>query len=209
MKIDVWYDVVCPWCWLGKARLDAATKGLDSVEVVTHAFELDAKAPKDLDISSSELVAKKYGMSPAQLEAAHSRISSMGREVGIEYHFDKVRSSNTFDAHQLVHHARAAGGEEKANDMIDRLFRANFHDGLRVGTRDVLLRIAKEAGLDEADTAAALDAERYGEQVRADEAKARSLGVSGVPFFLVDGKHRVEGAQSVDALRSALQRAAG
>lgn len=209
MKIDVWYDVVCPWCWLGKARLDAATQGLDGVEVVTHAFELDAKAPKDLDVPTSELVTKKYGMSLAQLEAAHARISSMGKEVGIEYHFDKVRSSNTFDAHQLVHHARASGGEAKANDMIDRLFRANFHDGLRVGTRDVLLRIAKEAGLDEADTAAALDAERYGELVRADEQRARSLGVSGVPFFLVDGKHRVEGAQSVDALRSALQRAAG
>jgi predicted DsbA family dithiol-disulfide isomerase len=207
VKIDVWYDVVCPWCWLGKARLDAATAGRSDVEVVTHAFELDARAPKDLDVPTSELIVKKYGMSPAQLEASHERIASMGREVGIEYHFDRVRSSNTFDAHQLVHFARAAGGEAKASEVVARLFRANFHDGLRVGTRDVLVRLAKEAGLDEAEAASALDAQRFADEVRADERLARDHGVSGVPFYLVGGKVRVEGAQSVETLRGALDRA--
>ncbi|MBS2014062.1 MAG: DsbA family oxidoreductase [Deltaproteobacteria bacterium] len=206
MKIDVWYDVVCPWCWLGKARLDAAVSGRTDLEVVTHAFELDASMPKDLDVPTSDLVAKKYGISKAQLEGTHARLVAMGKELGIDYHFEKVRSSNTFDAHQLVHHARANGGEAKANDVVDRLFQANFREGRRVAERDVLLGVAEAAGLDRADVAAALDEARYGEAVRADQRRARELGVSGVPFFLVDGKRRVEGAQSVEALREAITR---
>ena len=111
MRIDVWYDVICPWCWLGKARLDKALEGERQIEVVTHSFELDSRSPKDLDIPSSEMVAKKFGIGRAQLDAMHERMSAMGREVGIEYQFDRVRTANTFDAHQLVHHARSVGGE--------------------------------------------------------------------------------------------------
>jgi predicted DsbA family dithiol-disulfide isomerase len=210
MKIDVWYDVVCPWCWLGKARLDTALAGFDGrdgVEVVTHSFELDPRTPADLDVAGTDMLQQKFGMGRAQIESLHGRIAAMGREVGIEFRFDRVRTANTFDAHQLVHHARATGGEASANAMVDRLFRANFRDGLRVGSRDVLLGLAKEAGLDEADVRAALDEQRHASLVRADEARAEELGVNGVPFFVFDGKLRVSGAQSVDILRTALERA--
>ncbi|MBX3190412.1 MAG: DsbA family oxidoreductase [Labilithrix sp.] len=206
MKVDVWYDLVCPWCWLGKARLDAATAGRADVEVVTHGFQLDAKAPRDRDVPMTELLVTKLGMSRVQIAALHERLVTMGREVGIEYQFDRVRSSNTSDAHQLVHHARAAGGNAKANEVVERMFRANFRDGLRIGSRDVLVRLAKEAGLDEADAAAALEEQRYAEAVRDDEQRVRGMGVSGVPFFLVDGEVRISGAESIDALRAALAR---
>lgn len=207
MRIDVWYDVVCPWCWLGKARLDKAALGLERVEIVTHSFELDSKTPKDLDVRTSEMLAKKYGMGRAQIDSLHDRIDAMGREVGIEYHFDRVRTANTFDAHQLVHHARKAGGEPAANDMIDRLFAANFREGLRIGDRDVLVRIAKEAGLDAAEAATALEDRRYADAVLADERRAGELGVNGVPFYVFDGKVRVSGAQSVEILKSAIEKA--
>lgn len=205
MKIDVWYDVICPWCWLGKARLDRALAGVTDLEVVSHSFELDSRSAKDLDVPSVEHIAKKYGMGRAQIDALHARIETMGREVGIGFQFDRVRTSNTFDAHQLVHHARSVGGEKAANDIVDRLFVANFHDGLRVGSRDVLLRLAKDAGLDPDDAKAALEGQRWADEVRADERRAGELGISGVPFFLFDGKVQVSGAQSVDVLRRAIE----
>jgi len=204
-RIDVWYDVVCPWCWLGKARLDSAVKEVGGeVEVVSRSFQLDGKADADLDILTTDMLVKKYGMSRAQIDALHQRLVTMGHEVGIEYKFDRVRTSNTFDAHQLVHHARKEGGESKANELAERLFKANFQDGKRIGTRDVLLAIAAEAGLNEAEVRAALETAAYAENVRADESKARGLGVSGVPFFLINGKVGISGAQTVDVLKKAI-----
>lgn len=203
-KIDVWYDVVCPWCWLGKARLDAALADRSDVEVRPHAFELDRNQPPDLDVGVSDFIAKKLGIPREKLDAMHERMVGLGREVGIEYQFERGRTSNTFEAHQLVHVARKAGGEASANDMVERLFRANFRDGLRVGSRDVLLSLAREAGIDGA--ADALEAQTYASAVRADEAKANAMGVGGVPFFLFGDKLAVEGAQSVAVLREALHR---
>lgn len=206
MRIDVWYDVICPWCWLGKARLDKALVETKDIEVVSHSFELDSRSPKDLDVSTTEHIAKKYGMGRAQIDALHGRLESMGREVGIDYHFDRVRTANTFDAHQLVHHARSTGGEKAANDMVDRLFAANFRDGQRIGSSDVLVRLAGEAGLDANEAKAALEGQRWADEVRADERRAGELGISGVPFFLFDGKVQVSGAQSVEVLRQAIDR---
>lgn len=206
LHIDVWYDVVCPWCWLGKARLDAALAGRSDVEVRTHAFELDRKQPPELDVATSDFIAKKLGMPREKLDGLHQKLVAMGQEVGIDYHFDRTRTANTFEAHQLVHVARNAGGEAAANDMVERLFRANFRDGLRVGSRDVLLALARDAGI--ADAAEALEAQTYAAAVRDDEAKAHAMGVGGVPFFLFEGRLAVEGAQSVAVLREALARAA-
>ena len=208
MRIDVWYDVICPWCWLGKARLDKALADVANVEVVSHSFELDSRSAKDLDVSNVEHIAKKYGMGRAQIDALHARIEAMGREVGIDFQFERVRTANTFDAHQLVHHARSVGGQKAANAMVDRLFVANFHDGLRVGSRDVLLKLAEDAGLDPAEAKAALEGQRWADEVRADERRASEIGISGVPFFLFDGKVQVSGAQSIDVLRQAIDRAA-
>ncbi|MFO0738427.1 MAG: DsbA family oxidoreductase [Labilithrix sp.] len=202
MKIDVWSDVICPWCWLGRARLAkavAASPRSPEIEIVFRSFELDPGSPKDLDIPTNEMLEKKFNMDKAQIDAMHRRISAMGREEGIDYQFDKARTSNTFDAHRLVHLAAEQG---RRTEMVDRLFEANFHDGIRVGDRKNLIALADELGVSGA--AEALESQRFADAVRADEAEAKQRGVSGVPFFLLDGKRAVAGAQSVDVLVRAL-----
>lgn len=202
MKIDVWSDVICPWCWLGRARLAkavAASPRSAEIEIVFRSFELDPGSPKDLDIPTNEMLEKKLKMGKSQIDAMHQRISAMGKEEGIDYQFDKARTSNTFDAHQLVHLAAEQG---RRTEMVDRLFEANFRDGIRVGDRKNLIALAEEIGVSGA--AEALEGQRFADAVRADEAEARQRGVSGVPFFLVDGKKAVAGAQSVDVLARAL-----
>jgi predicted DsbA family dithiol-disulfide isomerase len=206
MKVDVWSDVICPWCWLGKARLEKAIASFEGeeVEVVFRSFELDPRTPKDLDVPTDEMLAKKFGVGRPQIDAMHERLRGLGQADGIDFHFERARTSNTFDAHQLLQLARAQG---KQRAMSDRLFRANFAEGVRVGSRPELVRLASEVGLDGADVRAALEEERFAPAVREDEAQARAFGITGVPFFLLDGKLAVSGAQSVDVLRQALQQA--
>jgi predicted DsbA family dithiol-disulfide isomerase len=207
MRVDVWSDVVCPWCWLGKARLEKALASLDKagdVEVVFRSFELDPRTPKDLDIPTDEMLAKKFGVARPQIDAMHERLRSLGRADGIDFHFERARTSNTFEAHQLLQLARSQG---KQRMMGDRLFRANFEEGVRVGSRPELVRLGTEVGLDGAEVQAALEEERFAPAVREDEAQARAFGITGVPFFLLDGKLAVPGAQSVDVLRQALEQA--
>lgn len=204
MKVEVWSDVICPWCWLGRARLAkavAASPKKSEIEVVFRSFELDPSTPKDLDVSTNEMLKKKFGIGQAQIDAMHERIAGMGKEEGIEFRFDKTRTSNTFEAHQLVHLAAAHG---KRTEMVDRLFEANFHDGIRVGDRTKLVALAVEIGLAQADVEAALETQEYAAAVRADEAQAKTLGISGVPFFLVDGETGISGAESVAVLARAL-----
>jgi predicted DsbA family dithiol-disulfide isomerase len=207
MRVDVWSDVVCPWCWLGKARLEKAVASLDQadeIEVVFRSFELDPRTPRDLDIPTDEMLAKKFGVARPQIDAMHERLRSLGRADGIDFHFGRARTSNTFEAHQLLQLARSQG---KQRTMGDRLFRANFAEGVRVGSRPELVRLGTEVGLDGAEVQAALEEERFAPAVREDEAQARAFGITGVPFFLLDGKLAVPGAQSVDVLRQALEQA--
>lgn len=207
MRIDVWSDVICPWCWLGNARLDkalAAFAHAGEVSVVFRSFELDARSSKDLDIPTNDMLAKKYGFGPAQIDAMHERLHGLGMADGIEFRFERARTSNTFEAHQLIHLA-GASGEQKA--MAGRLFRAQFNEGVRIGDRKELVRLAVEVGLDAAEVEAALDEQRFAPAVRADEDDARTLGISGVPFFLVDGELAVSGAQSVEVLGELLAEA--
>jgi predicted DsbA family dithiol-disulfide isomerase len=207
MRIDVWSDVICPWCWLGNARLEkaiAAFAHADQLEVVRRSFELAPGTPKELDIPTDEMLAKKFGAGRAQIDAMHERLRALGRADGIDFRFERARTSNTFDAHQLVHLARA-GGKEAA--MVGRLFRANFHEGVRVGDRKELVRLATEVGLDPAEAEEALGDQRFASAVRDDEAEASARGISGVPFFLADREAGVSGAQSVDVLRRMLDEA--
>jgi predicted DsbA family dithiol-disulfide isomerase len=200
MRIEVWSDVVCPWCWVGHTRLDKAVAAFAhaaDVEIVNHSFELDPATPKDLDISTNELLQKKFGVGPTQLEGMHERLRSLGQAEGIEFRFERVRTANTFDAHQLVH---LAGAHGKAQAMTGRLFRANFSEGVRVADRKELARLAVEVGLDGAEVEEALGDQRFASAVRDDEKQAKTLGISGVPFFLADGKLAVSGAQPVEVL---------
>jgi predicted DsbA family dithiol-disulfide isomerase len=205
MRVDVWSDVVCPWCWLGNARLDKALAAFphrEQVEVVFRSFELDPRASKELDIPTDEMLSKKYGFGPAQIKAMHERLHGLGMADGIDFRFELARTSNTFEAHQVIHLARASG---KGKPMADRLFRAQFHDGVRIGSRAELVRLATEVGLDAPAVESALDEQRFAPAVRSDEEKAKGLGISGVPFFLVEGVPGVSGAQPVETLSQMLE----
>lgn len=209
MKVEVFSDVVCPWCAIGRRRLQAALGRFDhadEVEVVWRAFELDPRAPAVRDGDYAERLARKYGMSREQAVAANERLTALGAEDGLEFHFERARPGNTFDAHRLLHFARDAGpGRQDA--LKERLFVAYFTEGAAVGDRDTLVRLAAEVGLDPTACREVLDGDRYVAEVRADEAEAAELGVTGVPFFVVDGRFAIPGAQDADTVLRVLEQA--
>jgi predicted DsbA family dithiol-disulfide isomerase len=209
MRIDVWSDVVCPWCYVGKRRLDAALAGFaerDAVSVSWRAFELDPSAPRvrDPSISYAQRLARKYGKSLAEAEAMVQRMTEVGAADGLDFHFERARSGNTFDAHRVLQMAAERGRQEAVGE---RLFRGYFTDGEAIGEADVLARLAAEAGLDAAEVRAMLDGDAWKDGVRADETEAADLGIHGVPFFLIDGKYAISGAEAAPVLLGALERA--
>jgi predicted DsbA family dithiol-disulfide isomerase len=207
VEIQLWSDFACPWCALGLYRLDAARREFahgDEITVVHRAFELDPHAPARRPQSMDEVLAAKYGMSPAQVRAGHERLSALGDEVGLEFHFDRIQLGNTFDAHRLT---RAAQGTAAEHALVVRLFGAYFTEGQLLSDRGVLLEAATAAGLDASLAADVLAGDAYAGEVRADEASARDLGINGVPYFLIDGKWAVPGAQDTETLVLTLNRA--
>jgi predicted DsbA family dithiol-disulfide isomerase len=207
MQIDLWSDFACPWCALGFYRLEAALRQFahaDEVTVVHRAFELDPRAPARRTQSMTEMLASKYGMSPAQIHAGHERLTSLGAEVGLEFRFDRAQMGNTFDAHRL---ARAARGTTAENDLVKGLFGAYFTEGGLLSDHEVLAGVAAKAGMDPAAVATVLTSDAYASDVRADEATARDLGITGVPHFLINDKWSVPGAQDVETLVLTLDRA--
>ena len=207
MRIDVWSDFACPWCVLGLLRLDAALADFehgDAFEVVHRAFELDPRAPRRRERTMAEAVATKYGLSSERVRSGHQRMTELGREVGFTFDFERVQLGNTFDAHRL---ARAARGRPGERALVRGLFDAYFTDGRLLSDHDVLRDVATGAGLDEGVVGAVLDEELYGDEVRADEAEAYDLGVTGVPYFLIAGAWPIPGAQDVETLGIVLRRA--
>ena len=207
MQIDVWSDYACPWCALGTARLEVALRGFehgDAVTVAHRAFELDPRAPASSALSSDEAVSRKYGISPERVRAGHAQITALGAEVGFTFVFDRVRLGNTFDAHRLTQAARGTAWEAP---LVRRLFAARFSEGRQLSDHQVLRDIADSVGLPAAVTDEVVNAPAYGEEVRADEAAAAELGVTGVPYFLIGGAWPVPGAQDVETLSVLLERA--
>lgn len=209
MRVDVWSDVVCPWCAIGLANLRtalAAVHDLDvEVEVVLHSFQLDPGAPARDDTPLEEALARKYGASVEQIRAQQERIVGLGAERGIEFRFDRTVQGNTFDAHRLLHLARVRGVQL---DVQDRLARAYFTDGQVLADRATLRAAGTDAGLDEHEVDALLEGDAFADEVREDVDAARRLGISGVPFFVVDGRLGVSGAQPPEALADLLRQAA-
>jgi len=207
LRIDVWSDIVCPWCAIGNRRLERALEQFphrDEVEVVWHSFELDASAPAVHDGDHAGHLAAKYGRSRAEAEAMIARVVKLAAEDGLTLRLLEARAGNTFDAHRLLHFA-AERGIEPAVRL--RLFRGYMTEGEPIGDRDVLLRLATEAGLPADETRAVLDSDRYGDDVRDDEQAAAAIGIGGVPFFILAGRIGVSGAQPVDLFRRALDQA--
>jgi len=207
LRIDIWSDIACPWCYIGKRRLEAALAQFahaGEVEIVCRAFELDPSAPRVRDESYVERLGRKYGASPAKAQGMIDRMVAAGAGDGIEMRFDHIRPGNTFDAHRLLHlaHERGAQGALK-----ERFMRAYLTEGEAIGEPAVLARLAREVGLEGGEVDELLAGDRCAADVRQDEAKARELGISGVPFFVLAGRLGVSGAQPAEVLRGALERA--
>jgi predicted DsbA family dithiol-disulfide isomerase len=207
MKVEIWSDIACPWCYVGKRRFEAALEQFEhagDVDVVWRSFELDPGAPRRRDGSPHEHLAKKYGMPVARARAMNERMTMEGKKEGIPFDFDRVQMGNTLDAHRLVHLAADTG---RADAMKERLMRAYFTEGEAIGDVDTLVRLAAEVGLDESRVREVLTSDAYSAEVRADERRAQELGVTGVPFFAIDERYGVSGAQPAEVLLGALRQA--
>ena len=209
LRIDIWSDIACPWCYVGKRHLEQA---LDTfahkadVEVVWRAFELDPSAPRARDSSQTyaERLGRKYGMRPQDAQQRIDHMVAVAAKDGLDFRFDRIRPGNTFDAHRLLH----LGHERGVQDGVkERLLRAYMTEGRAIGDPAVLLELAREAGLDDCEAREMLDGDRYAAEVRTDEALARELGISSVPFFVLDGRLGVSGAQPAAVLLAALDKA--
>ncbi len=207
MQIEMWSDFACPWCALGLYRLDVALGAFEhgvEVSVVHRSFELDSRSPARRERSMEEAVAVKYGLSAAQVRAGHAQLTALGEEVGLAFHFDRVQLGSTFDAHRL---SQAARGSECENALVKGLFVAHFTEGRQLSDHEVLRDVARSAGLAEHITEKVLAGDAYSDVVRADEAAAQELGVTGVPYFLIGGAWPVPGAQDTETMMILLRRA--
>ncbi|WP_052326687.1 DsbA family oxidoreductase [Deinococcus peraridilitoris] len=205
LKVDVWSDIACPWCYIGKRRLEAALAQFahrDRVEVVWHSFELDTSAPVSTPQSAREHLAVKYGTTSEKAQEMQERMTGVAAEEGLDFRFDNLKITNTFQAHQVVHLAAQRGLQ---GAMKERFFRAYLTEGEQLGDTATLVRLAGEVGLEEDEVRTALEQQTHADAVRADEAKAYAYGISGVPFFVLGEKYGVSGAQSADVLLGALQ----
>lgn len=214
MRIDVWSDVVCPWCYIGKRRLEqalAAENG-DQAEIVWHSFQLDPSSTNDDPRDLPTRLGEKYGRGREWGVQANAHVTEIAAELGLEYHLDQAKSANTVDAHRLLHLARELvdAGQVPADTqdrLKERLLKAYFTDGLPVGDHPTLARLAEETGLPADRVADVLAGTTYTEEVAADQAQALAYGANGVPFFVIDEKYGVSGAQPVEVFREALRRA--
>jgi len=209
LRIDIWSDVACPWCYVGKRRLEGALarfEHADDVEVRWHAFELDPSTPKEVDMSVpyAERLARKYRTSPAAAQQMIDRMAGQAAEDGIEMRFDIARPGNTFDAHRIIHLAGERGLQDA---MKERLLKAYMTEGELVSDHETLARLAGEVGLDAEEARSVLASDQYAQEVRDDEAKAAALGITGVPCFVLAEQFGVTGAQPVETLLRVLERA--
>lgn len=198
MKIEVWSDFVCPFCYMGKRILEKALSQFahrDQVEVVFKSFELNPNEKNNPNRSVNEVLAEKYGMSIEEAQRMNEQVAGRAKTFGLTYNIQGMKQCNTFDAHRLFKLAETKG---KGVEMTERLFKAYFTDGLFLGGKDVLISLAKEVGLDEKEAQDVLATDTYAKEVRSDESEARSIGVQGVPFFVVNQKYAISGAQPLE-----------
>jgi predicted DsbA family dithiol-disulfide isomerase len=205
LTVEIWSDVVCPWCYIGKRRYEAAlTEFPHEVETIWRSFELDPGAPAAREHSASEHLAAKYGMSVEQAEASHAQMTELAAGEGLEYHFEKARGGNSFDAHRLIH---LADGHGKQAEAQERVMRAYFTEGVAIGDHEQLVALAADLGLDADEARRVLESDAYADAVRADELLAQRIGIQGVPFFVLNRRYGVSGAQPAEILVRALEKA--
>ncbi|MGC9671249.1 DsbA family oxidoreductase [Planosporangium sp. 12N6] len=205
ITVEIWSDVVCPWCYIGKRRFEQALATFEGdVEVVWRSFQLDPEAPAREEGGFAESFAARKGFGVDQVRAMFANVTEVAAGEGLAYDFDRVRGTNTFDAHRLLHFAAAHG---RQGELKERLLRAYFTEGEQLGDPEVLARLAAEVGLDAEQARRALDGGAHADDVRADIDTARAFGVTGVPFFVFDRRIGVSGAQSTEVFTRALEMA--
>jgi predicted DsbA family dithiol-disulfide isomerase len=208
LRIDIWSDIACPWCYVGKRHLEQALAQFEharAVEVVWHAFELNPSAQRESHEGPyAARLAKKYGMSVKEAQSRIQHLVDVGRADGLELDFERIRPGNTFDAHRIVHYAREVGLQDAVKE---RLLRGYLCEGEPIGEPEAVLRLAADAGLDADRVSAILSSDTYAREVRTDEAEAQRLGIHGVPFFVVGGRYALSGAQPAALMGRALSQA--
>jgi predicted DsbA family dithiol-disulfide isomerase len=206
VQVEIWSDVVCPWCAIGKVRFERALAGLagDDVEVRYRSFELDPTTPAVVEGDYVARLAAKYRTSTAQAQAMIDRMTAQAAAEGLAFDFSVARPGNTFDAHRLLHLAADRGVQHA---LKGRLLTGYLSEGAAIGTHDALRRLATEAGLDGDEVDRVLGGDAYAGAVRADERQARAYGITGVPFFVIDRRHGVSGAQPAEVLWQVMEQA--
>ena len=203
MRVDIWSDLVCPWCYVGKRRFEKALARFDNrddLQIVHRSFQLNPAAPRDTTSSRREMLMHKYQLLPEQVVEMDARMTQTAASEGLDFNLEGTLTGNTFDAHQLMHLGHVYGLQDA---VVERLFRAYFTEQRSVFDQASLIDLAVEAGLDR-DEAAALRDNRYADAVNADVDLARRLGATGVPLFVIDGRYGISGAQAPDVFLDAL-----
>lgn len=206
MKIEVWSDFVCPFCYIGKRRLETALNNFehkDEVELVFKSFELDPSAKKKYGENINELIAQKYGITVEKAKESNDQLVEQAKAVGLKYNFDDLIPTNSFDAHRLAHYAKSQG---KMNELAERIFKGYFVDSLNISDDKVLAALAGEVGLDSEKALRILESDQYSAEVRNDEESASKFRVGGVPYFVFDNKYAVSGAQPTDLFLDVLNK---
>lgn len=207
MKVNIWSDVRCPFCYIGKRKFEKALEQFphkDKIEVIWHSFQLDPALKTQPGVHTYDYLADIKGMSREQTVSMHDRVKEIGREVGLEFNFDKAVVANSFDAHRLIQLSKSKGLGDQAEE---HLFKAHFTEGKNIDDRETLAQIGVAIGLAEEEVRSVLESDLFTDKVREDEALARTLGIRGVPFFLLNEKFGVSGAQDPQLFFQALHQA--
>jgi len=203
IKVDIWSDVQCPWCYIGKRKFEDAVSRFDGdVDVEYHSFELAPDTPVDYDGTPVDYLSDRKGIDRSQAKEMIDRVTGIASEVGLEYDYDHIHQTNTVIAHELLHFAKSKG---RQLEVKERLLKAYFINGEHVGRVDDLVDIAVELGFDRDEVREALESHRFLADVKADMAQAREYGIQGVPFFVFDGKYGVSGAQDAATFANVLE----
>lgn len=206
MKIEVWSDFVCPFCYIGKRRMESALEDFphkDKISVAYKSYELDPNADENPGVNMHELLAKKFGMSVEEAKKKNMDVAKQAAAVGLTYNFDDMKSTNTFDAHRVAQYATKHG---KGKEITERLLHAYFTESKLISDHETLVALAKEVGMDADEVASLLHLNKYGNMVRDDEDQARQIGVQGVPFFVFNEKYAVSGAQPTEVFKEVLEK---
>lgn len=204
MKIEIWSDFVCPFCYIGKRLLDQALDSFEhkeQVDVIYKSYELHPDVKSDESISVHEMLAKKMGVSTEKAVSMNNQVREHAASVGLQYQFDSMKQTNTLDAHRLLKYAETVG---KASVYTERLFRAHFTESEFIGSHETLLRLAHEAGLDQVRAEQVLSSDAYAADVHRDQLEGQTIGVKGVPFFVFNRKYAISGAQPLELFKETL-----